>query len=256
MIIGGFLAVNALLLTSCLEGGQNTGSDWDYGVVETSSLSYKRIITTSKWGPLYSRVIDSDYSINDGDCVMINFSYNLNSADNQDASAKGYLTVDDQISYGLIDQGIVNPYSLTDTTRLLPNEITTFFDIENYNAYVREHLFMTPLFSTILTDQKNRYDLSFNPDQPVEESEGKRIYNFYLRVEKLEDGKAPAHENNGQTIAFNLSRIMSYINVVEKAQNKDAMYFKINYVAEFNEDSTRVQRWGATKVQSLLIPAE
>ncbi|MDR1880360.1 MAG: hypothetical protein LBQ78_05455 [Tannerellaceae bacterium] len=257
MIIGGLLAANALLLTSCLEGGQNSGSDWDYGVVEaTTATSFRRIVTGYKWGPLYSRSIESDYSINDGDCIFINFSYNMNSAENQNAAANGYLTVDDNPVYGVIQQGLVNSYSLTDTTRLLANEITTYFDIENYNAYVKDRLFMTPLFKSSLTDQKNSYNISFNPSQPVEEIDGKRVYNLYFRVEKLEDGKAPALVDNGQTIALNLSAVMAQMRNVEKALNNNLMYFKINYVAELNADSTAVKSWGTTKVQSIQIPAE
>ena len=66
------LASAMVLLTSCLgEGGSETSLYGIAGVVESQPLTYKKVVRISDGSLIYSPGLDSDASIQPGDCCLI-----------------------------------------------------------------------------------------------------------------------------------------------------------------------------------------
>ena len=72
--------------------------------------------------------------------------------------------------------------TLTDTTVVLDKERLVTLDFKK-SIYLEGRFFLQTQHINHQVDQKDIFNLSYNPDQEVEkDDDGQRIYNLYLRV--------------------------------------------------------------------------
>lgn len=254
-VLGGLLTACVLALTSCLgDGGSNTRTLSNIpGVVRFDTKSMKMMVDAAEALPLglYSPDVETR-GFDDGDCVLISFSVDFNSAENVDAQTTGYLNIA-LSSISPIDQFPCDSY-MRDTSVLLNNktEQAISYAIDSYFAYrlVNDKLF---LFSDVdqLTDQKNNWILYYDPKLEAEEdSQGKRIYSLFLRAQIRVEGTKP---NNPEVVlnAFNAGHFFEQVNTKELSAGSKTAYIKINHI---NKITRTEQDTTFTWISSELIP--
>jgi hypothetical protein len=247
LFLGCLLAGSMMLLNSCLDGENTSSTDREYyGFVEMDMKAGGNVIYYNDLDyPLYSPSLSPQ--IADGECCLIQFS--INSDDNQNVTGLGYYTIR-EAGYHEVDKGNVIPVK-TDTAVNKANELAMATLLPR--NYVRGYLFIDLYHESMDTDQKNYYELSYNPDQEPVVENAKNVYQLYLRAAKLGDGKSPK-TNQIMPNAFGVKRFFDTISYTEKNKGNSEYYFKINYVKSFAADS--VSTWAATDVQTIGIPAE
>ena len=147
--------------------------------------------------------------------------------------------------------GDVSP--LLDDTATIKDKEMTVTDVAAA-TYIKGMLFVQSSHPNASSDQTNRISLSYDRNQEVKEVNGQRVYEIFLRAVKLTDGKT----NTGNVTfenAYNMSSFFSYAIAQEKAENKQNVYFRFNYIKEFNKDTTAVT-WATSKVTDYQIPEE
>ena len=98
-------------------------------------------------------------------------------------------------------------------------------------------------------DQKDIFNLSYNPDQEVEkDDDGQRIYNLYLRV--TQEGGTGDSTKWINTTAFTIDKFLDQAKAIESSEGQNVINFKINYAERYNADTTACV-WGATDVFTL-----
>jgi hypothetical protein len=246
LLFVGLFAGTLMLLNSCLNG-ENSSSTQDqrYGVVELNLKAGGNAIYYSDQDyPFYSPTLSPQ--ILDGECCLINYLYK--SEDNQNFTTLGYYTIQEQ-GYLVVDKGAAIPMK-TDTAVVKENELP----MSNVVAasYVKGYLFIESYHESMDTDQKNRYELSYDMEQEPALTDAKNVYQLYLRASKVTDGKSPK-QNQIIRNAFYVKRFFENISYAEKGKGKTEYYFKINYIKSFGTDS--VATWTSTEVLNILIPA-
>jgi hypothetical protein len=253
LIVGSLLAGSIMLLNSCLDGGENSASSEGeaYGIVEMNMKALGNVIYYNDLDlPLYSPTLSS--KILDGECCIL--YYLFKSEDNQNIATLGYYTVQEQ-GYAVVDKVMPVPVK-TDTAVVNENELLmTNLVLKNY---VKGYLFVNSYHEAMDTDQKNRYELSYNMEQePIFENTPKdgmqNVYQLYLRAVKLADGKSPK-ENQIIPNAYNVKRFFDAISYAEKSKGKTEYYFKINYIKSFDKDS--VPSWTSANAEKIFISTE
>jgi hypothetical protein len=144
-----------------------------------------------------------------------------------------------------------------DTTALLPDEIPLIKGVASttdsyYFAYINGKMFLTSLYNG-LTDQKNKWELYFNPSQEPKEESNKNTYSIFLRATKIEEGKTPSG-NAIEINAYDIKSCMDVLNQREKANGKTEYSIKICYISEINEDGSF--KWSATENLGVQVPSE
>lgn len=239
----GGAAAALLLLTSCLgDGGSTVTQNTVYGVIELSSKTMTNMVCVDNAGTLFfNSEIAKDVSIESGDCCILAYTLDQGSAENQNVATKGYYTVAKN-GYAELDRWGLNS-NLTDTAKIMENE-QVIANIGNSYGYIKGKMFLETQHKDFLTDQKNRYELSYDPSAKPEELEGNRVYNLYLRTVKKTDGKSPSG-NASIPNAYDLQRFVFSVTSTEKAAGAKAIYVRFNYIKEFNKDTTAAT-WGVT----------
>jgi hypothetical protein len=250
LFLGSLLAATLMLLNSCLDGENSSSSEGQaFGVVEMSMKTLGNVIYYNDLDlPLYSPTLSS--KILDGECCLL--YYTFKSEDNQNVATLGYYTVQEQ-GYAVVDKGIVIPIK-TDTAVAKTNELP-MEDLVAVN-YVKGYLFLNSYHNAMDTGQENRYELSYNMEQePVLENTSsygmQNVYQLYLRVVKLADGKSPK-ENQIIPRAYYVKYFFDAVSSAEKAKGKTDYYFKINYIKSFDTDS--VPSWTSAGAERIIIP--
>ncbi len=215
------LASAMVLLTSCLgEGGSETSLYGIAGVVESQPLTYKKVVRISDGSLIYSPGLDSDASIQPGDCCLIDMYIDYSV---QNVEQLGYYAATIS-NYVDVDKWPTS--SSTDSLKVRPNE-QMIYDIPSLN-FISNKLFVYSQHKE-QTEQKNTYRLTYNPNEEVKEVDGYRIYNFYYSCQKVQDGKSPE-------ISTGKRKIIGY---------RLFLNMKINYIKTINADSSFVK--GATQ---------
>jgi hypothetical protein len=215
------------LVTACLgDSGQKVSMGNYPGVVIKRNDSVKIHLRGND--VVYSPRIAT--SVDDGDCVIIDFSLDYGRPENADSGRiKGFLTVDVS-NVSLVPRQEMNT-SLTDTSLMLPNE-HTLASIQQRNVFILNRFF---LFTEHRGDTLPlHFDLSFDPEQVPAD----KVYDLFLRVTKNTEAPA-ATQPNIQYNAFNLTDLRN--------RETDSLIFRINYVQSFSRDSTQIN-WGVTPV--------
>ena len=249
------VAMATVLLTSCLDGGKNEQSGVSYGVVGFSTDAMGYVAYTADEVPVYASGFNN---LKDDECVF--FAVNINYDDPANNSGKKYLTATVSQYSRLNNTGRVEPVDTAKTspTSIKQGEITAvdagIVTTGAYSATIKDFLFLGSSHEKSANDQTNEYFLQIDPSQEPQVVDGKNIYDFFLRVVKKEDGK-----NTIGTSVFNYAiRAGNYISSLEakeKSKGSETFNFRINYIKEFNKDTTEAT-WTKSKVFSYMINKE
>lgn len=241
----GVVAMTTVLLTSCLDGGNNEKSGFGYGVAGVSMDAMGYAVYVDDNMSVYS---PSFNGLTDDDCVQ--FTYKINYDDPVNSGSPKYWTSSESTYIKLDNKGYVE--TVVDTTKasIKKNEMAAVdvapLFINEYGATVKNFLFLNSSHQNSSTDQTNSYTLQVDLNQEPEVVDGNNVYNLFLRVVKVGDGKTTVG-NSAFGYAIRAGNVFSTLESKEKAKDKDAFYFRFNYIKEFNKDSTEVT-WGKSKV--------
>ncbi len=248
-LLGGLVAICGLIMTSCLGEGSNQSSGYAYGVVEFNGTK-KLINTGDNSVKFYSPTINSDYSIENGDCCYFHFVWDQDIPENADWATKGYATVTVDY-YEPIASNYYATRFLTDTTQVDANE-QLVSEAAAVWEFTKDRLFFGVLLKDIKTKQEHSYDLSFNEAQEPVMENGEKVYNLYLRVIKTKEGESPV-KDQAIVNAYNMAPFFQTIGRKEQAAGSKKINFKINYVNSLNESKTKPV-WKATEMMSYTFP--
>ena len=138
--------------------------------------------------------------------------------------------------------------TLTDTTVVLDKERLVTLDFKK-SIYLEGRFFLQTQHINHQVDQKDIFNLSYNPDQEVEkDDDGQRIYNLYLRV--TQEGGTGDSTKWINTTAFTIDKFLDQSKAIESREGQNVINFKINYAERYNADTTACV-WGATDVFTL-----
>lgn len=255
----GVVAMATLLLTSCLEGGENSASGTVFGVLSYEYKTGKNLLYDSDVSvPFYVAALANDPNFMGGnEAVVADLNISWDSAENADYTSKGYITatLNSANGYTKLDKYPIYPV-LTDTSKTLSKEILlTSVATQGYKK-VKDHLFLSLNHSTIVNDQKNTLELSYDRTKEPEVVNGKRVYDFFVRVVKTEDGKGATMQNPSQTVVFDGSNQLDLLVSAEKAQSAESLNLRLHFAKSFNSDSTKVTTWGSEIINLPIIKEE
>jgi hypothetical protein len=180
-------------LTSCLDMGDNKGSDSAYGVLTRSSVNSNTLLlkTTvgtvsspqlSEWVASGKMVEEKCYSIH----FEIDFSLPENSAVTTQMRGYSMVTIDE---YTELPTYHANSY-LTDTATVLTDEVAVSNGyVLNSSVYGGGYMYVQQIVNQP-ADQALEWDMSYDYDMltnPTGES-GIRYYDLFVRAKKLTDG--------------------------------------------------------------------
>ena len=249
------VALATVLLTSCLDGGNNEQSGYTYGVIDFSMDAMGNVAYTADNVPVYASTFSN---LTTDECVY--FTYTINYDDPANNAGKKYLTATVPQYARLDNNGRVEPVDTAKTspTAIKKGELTTvdagIVAGGAYSATIKDYLFLGSSHEKSANDQTNEYFLQIDPSQEPQVVDGKNVYDFFLRVVKKTDGK-----NTIWTSVFNYAiRAGNYISSLEakeKSKGSDTFNFRINYIKEFNKDTTEAT-WAKSKVLSYMINKE
>ena len=100
----------------------------------------------------------------------------------------------------------------------------------------------------------NEYQLQYDYNQEPQTVDGKRVYDFFLRVVKTSDGKGIV----GTTpfyYTFNTRGYFKTLQSKETAAGNETLSIRFNYIKEFNKDTTAAT-WGKSQIITIQIPKE
>lgn len=251
----GAMAAATLLFTSCLGDGNNEQTLQGFGVVDFSMEAMRNVAYIDDYTPICSAEGAFD-DLNAGDCIYFTSTYSSDNPAN--ASGKKYLTVTNTAVLNKLDKG--DFISRLDTANIKPGEMAVLdagvlpYSCTQYSFTNHNYLFVGSSHANVATDQKNSYFLECNYDQEPVEVDGKRVYDFFLRVVKNEDGKGVTG-TNPFNYAFQTGGFFKTLEARETAAGKETLNIRFNYIKEFNADTTAAT-WGRSQVYSIQIYTE
>ncbi|KKB60164.1 MULTISPECIES: hypothetical protein [Parabacteroides] len=248
----GVVAAATILLTSCLDGN-NERSLNGFGVIELSMDAMGNVAYIDDYTPVYSPAF-KDYK--DGDCIFFTSTYSTDDPANN--GTKKYLTVTNAVASNPLDKGEFVTY--IDTANIIPGEIAALnvgvldYSYTQYSFTNHNYLFMGSSHEKVALDQPNRYILQWDYNQEPQTVDGKRVYDFFLRVVKNGDGKGVAG-TNAFNYVFNTSSYFKTLQSRETAAGNETLNIRFNYIKEFNKDSTAAT-WGKSQIFQTAIYKE
>lgn len=245
----GVVAMATVLLTSCLDGGNNEREGSAYGVIDLSMDAMANVAYTDDNTPVYASAFTN---LTNNDCIL--FAYKINYDDPVNSGQNKYLTATVS-QYVKLDKGQVETVVDSTNESIRPNEMAAVdagvVTMSAYSTTVKNYLFIGSNHEKSSSDQNNSYILQINPVQEPEVVDGKNVYDFFLRVIKNSDGKNTIGSTTYNYV-FPAGHYISSLEAKEKGKGSDAFYFRINYIKEFNKDSTEAT-WGKSKVMGYNI---
>lgn len=245
------IAAGMFSLTSCLDGGGNTQQLSSYAIVDYSS-TMRTLIYPLGYFPLYVATIANDPTYSAGDCVLANFTVDFDSPENASASTNGFYVATGVATSPLAEYSLdFSPLDSTalDNELLLSGSESALLFSNNYKKIV-----VIPTFASILTDQKNTYNISMDYDQEPETVDGtERVYTLCIRAQKREEGKAPTISNAMDPIAVEGGSLYSMLKSKESAAGKKLVSYRVKYPLTFNSDSTKIATWGYSNISQFSI---
>lgn len=245
----GGVAAATILLTSCLDGN-NESSLNGFGVIDYSD-DFRTVAYIDDYTPVYSPVF-KDYQPDD--CIYFTSTYS--SDDPANNGSNKYATVSNAVVTNKLEKG--DFYNIVDTANIMPNEIAALdaalmFGTQ-YSFTLKNFMFLGSSHEKVAADQDNRYILQYNPSQEPQTVDGKRVYDFFLRVVKNADGKGVVG-NNAFYYAFKTNGYFKTLQSRETAAGNETLNIRINYIKEFNKDTTAAT-WGKSQVYQTQILKE
>ena len=221
------LAVALAMAVSCMsEGGQKVSVGNYPGVIVKHGDSAFVYLKGNE--VIYSAT--GLQALDDGDCVVMDFLLDYSLPENADSGrVKGFLTVSMKKVTPLPRYPLLA--ALTDTATALPGE-RVISSVYGQHAFIRDMFFF---FTGHAADSLPlQFNLSYDPaSAPAED-----VYDLYLRV-SADAGEAKASQPQTQANAFLLEEL--------SRRETDSLFFRINYVRQFNADSTVIS-WASTPV--------
>lgn len=236
-------AVTALaLLTSCLGESTNETDLTISGVVHTSAdAGYKTLIDAGT-AEIYIPNLSSLGNFPDNSCIGTSIHINYNSAENANWGTTGYLTATANSTPVAFNQWRATPItSVTDTAGVLENEIplTYAFQQSSYSNYVRGWMIFTS-GAKISGNQTVEWSIKYPSNLAVEEVNGKRCYNFYIRAAAT--GSDTGATGQAVVNAWYVQTVLNTIDSKEKSEGNSSYYLKFNYVSSLNSE-TKLPVW-------------
>ena len=230
------------MLTSCIGEGSNQVSNWWYGVVELDSKTMKPVIASNAFNPykFYSPTLSS-LDLYPGDPVLFSFTYDLSDETNTNYGTTGLITGALNAAPSVLDEWYCDGH-MQDTTMLLPDEqpiayaIDQQYGLDLFYLSTPKILFLNTSI-TQLTDQKMTWELYYDPELPVTEEQGRRVYSLFLRATLRIAGKNPT-QNAVVSNAFDMRTFYNTVVQKEKNQGNKTFSFRINHINKINEDGT------------------
>ncbi len=252
------VVVTAVFATSCVGEGKTEYTVSGYGVVdyypEAGAVVVFQADDVVNYPPIYSLEFTKQ---NSGDCIV--FTSTIDYTDPANKGNVKYYTVKEAIvEYTLDNNGQM--VSHLDTANFYPNElITTNAGIIPY-TYTTESftnhdfLFFRSSHENIKTDEWHSYQLQYDPNQEPTIEDGRRVYDFYLRVIKTQEGK-----NNTGSYTLNYAfKTNGYLNVLQQkelAAGSDKLAIRFNYISAFDEATKKIT-WSKAPVVETFLPGK
>lgn len=260
LFLGSLLAVCALLMTSCLDGGKNEYSGVGFGVVGYSEKSFKPVLHMAGGVTFYSPEIDKNVTlgkISPNDCALVGYYVDNEIPENSPENVAAYgFTTATITNYTNVPR-IPFSFQLQDTTVVDPDEMLVSM-VDNLNtglAFVKKDLWKILIATNhddFVEGQKQEFSLSYNPEQEPEIVNGEKVYDFYLRVVKTQDGEKTLTTQQG---LLNAADATQFVNAI-KAKGEKTLSFRINCVKKLNEDKTKIAEWISSEVKTYPLPEE
>lgn len=250
----GVAAMATVLFTSCLDGRNNERSGVTVGVIDMSTDIFKNLAYVDDYTGVYSPQFDA---LTAGDCVV--FPFTINYDDPANNGTNKYLTATVS-GYKKLDEGRMS--SQVDTTKKSIQKATeiTAIDVAIVSASgygyctIKNYLFLGSSHPKTAEDQSNEYILQYDPSVTPQVVDGKNVYDFFLRVLKRGDGKGTIGTNTFNYV-FKAGYTIDALKNKEKASGKEVLNVRLNYIKEFNKDTTDAT-WGTSKIFSFPIVKE
>lgn len=234
-VLYGVIALCLVVLSSCLgdPATQLTMAN-QTGVVATNVGTVGKVIFV-KGGDVISSENFQNANVEDGECILFDYSIDYGLAENADGGAnKGYMTatIYENTLSEVSQWQLFN--TLTDTSNVENGELL-LSTLQPRSSYIKGNLFLFTEMSGHKTAQEDSFALSYNPDQVLN---GDQVYSLYLRAIKTAEG---GEEDNGQSMiipcAFN---IQDFVKKVTGENNTDEVKFRVNYASAFGKDSASI----------------
>lgn len=252
-------AIGMFSLTSCLGKGENTQTIYGLGRVEFSMDAFGNVVTDDYGSVAYS---PSFAGLNVGDFVMY---YGTLNYDTQPSNR--YMTVDvEQNGFARLSRWYSDS-QLTDKEVVLPNESTitqaSFAIIYaavstelagNFIHSADQHVFISTAYKDIPNDREFSYQLSYDGNMTTTNSDGRKVYDLYLRAIVTEEGDN-VENNYSYTEVFDLTQFLSRATQIARSEGDDRIYLRLNYPSAFNADSTSIT-WTQTDPAAYPVLAE
>lgn len=228
------------LFTSCLGNGGNEAEFSATGIVFLNDKANYQPMVDVGSAYLYIPELTTVGNYEAGDCVAVGVHVDYSSAENANWGTTGYLTASLTGTPSVIDQWRASLItSEADTTTVLANEISmvSAFQSSVLNNYVRGWLIF-PSTVKVGSKQTLTFKIMYSRDLQVEEVNGKRYYNLYLRV--IAEGDDTGASNSSIVNAFYLKDMIDRANAIEKSEGYDSYYLKFNFVSEIDKDNNKL----------------
>lgn len=247
----GVVAAATILLTSCLDGS-NESSVAGCAVIDISTEAGIAAYVDDYSIPCYSPAFKD---LTPGDCIY--FTGTLNGDDLANDGTKKYWTISNAAVTQKFDSRGRFAMPL-DTANIIPNEIAAtdmaLLYFGQYSFTIKDYLFVGSSHEKAPSDQVNEYQLQYDYNQEPQTVDGKRVYDFFLRVVKTSDGKGIV----GTTpfyYTFNTRGYFKTLQSKETAAGNETLSIRFNYIKEFNKDTTAAT-WGKSQIITIQIPKE
>lgn len=228
------------MFTSCLGDGGNETDVSTTGIVFYNDKANYQLMLDIGSAYLYIPELTTAGIYENGDCVAASVHIDYGSAENANWGQRGYLTASLRENPVKVDKWIASIItSEADTAAVLPNEIPLMsaFQPSVLNNYARGCLIF-PSTAKVGSKQTLTFKMMYSRDLQVEEKDGKRYYNLYLRA--TAEGNDTGTSNSSIVNAFYLKEMIDRANSIEKAGGHSTYYLKFNFVSAIDKDNNKL----------------
>jgi hypothetical protein len=247
---GAAMAAALMLLTSCLG---ETGNSGQLGMPGRFTYSNGKMLIDTYFGMLYASQT-STLAYDDGDWAYVNFAFDMETPENVNWEANGYITVTLLTAPTKISEGVV-AYS-SDTTKAMDNEITLLQGIyitQDLAPSLRGGDFMFASAYTTLKDQETSFMVYYDYTKEPVASDNLNTYTLYVRAIRAVEGKEPKSDM-AMPYYYNMESILNTIYSRERAANKEYFNFAIRHVSEIDEETGELT-WKSNSPITLGVPS-
>ncbi|UKI45967.1 MAG: hypothetical protein L6V92_11140 [Phocaeicola vulgatus] len=228
------------LLTSCLGESTNVTDITISGIVFSNPAAGLKTMIDAGSAYVYVPNLLQVGNYPENTCLGANIHIDYNSAENANWGTSGYLTATLNSDPQVFSQWRATPItSAADTTGMIENEIPLTFAFQQsaFSNYVRGWMIFAS-GAKIGSKQNVEWTMKYPQELKVEELNGKRCYNFYIRATASGDNTGASGQSviNGWYVKTALDRI----DATEKAAGNQSYYLKFNYVTSIDANTNKL----------------